>query len=396
MKKIIIIGGGFAGLWAAFSAIRIARIESVHHKISITLINKDPYHGLRPRFYESNLNNTRINLETFLIPLGINFIIGEVSSIDVHTRQVIVNLQQSYSYDKLIIATGSHLDVPDIPGLKDYGFNVDTYAAAKKLQQHLDNLSKKSIEGQYTIVVVGGGFTGVEAATELMNRVKQLASGNKARVIVLDRTQVASRFGLETKKVIIEAFDELGIESISNVAVKSIAEDHVVLTSGDIIKTQTVVWTAGMKSNALTQQFCVELDSFGRLPVDRFLRIQGVEHCFAAGDVAAATTDGTHMALLSCQHAMPQGRFAGNNAVADLFGKHALMYEQPKFVTSIDLGSWGALYAEGWDQHIVKIKESAKKIKIFINQDRIYPPSLEHGIDNLLAAAEPTFKEIKI
>jgi len=151
-----------------------------------------------------------------------------------------------------------------------------------------------------------------------------------------------------------------------------------------------------MKSNSLTQQFGLNLDSFGRLPVDRFLRIQGVDHCFAAGDVAAARTDGVHNALLSCQHAMPQGRFAGNNAVADLFGIPALMYEQPKFVTSIDLGSWGALYAEGWDQHIVQIKESAKKIKLFINHDRIYPPSLNNGIDDLLAAAEPAFKEIKI
>ena len=385
MKKIVIIGGGFAGLWAAFSAVRLARIESLQHKVDITLINKDQYHGLRPRFYESNLDNTRIELENFLTPLGVKLVIGEISSIETQVQQVMVDSQSIYPYDKLIIATGSHLDMPDIPGLQDYSFNVDTYAAATRLHEHIHTLPKKSIEGQYTLVVVGGGFTGVE-----------VAPGDKVRVIVLDRTQVASRFGAETKAVIVKAFHEMGIESISNVAVQSIHPDHIVLNSGDIIKTQTVVWTAGMKSSTLTQQFGVKLDAFGRLPVDRFLRIQGVGHCFAAGDVAAATTDGTHQALLSCQHAMPQGRFAGNNAVADLFGIPALMYEQPKFVTSIDLGSWGALYAEDWDQHIVKIKAPAKKIKCFINHDRIYPPSVDNGTDNLLNAAEPAFKEIKI
>lgn len=201
---------------------------------------------------------------------------------------------------------------------------------------------------------------------------------------------------MEPQTVILNAFKDMGIESISDVQIKRIAKDHAELDSGEIINTQTLVWTAGMQSNKLTKEFSVGLDRFGRLPVDRFLRIQGVENCFAAGDVAAATTDGKHMALLSCQHAMPQGRFAGNNAIADLFGKKLAMYEQPKFVTSIDLGSWGALYSEGWDQHVVEIKEAAKKIKLFINHDRIYPPSVDNGVENLLGAAEPAFKPIKL
>jgi NADH dehydrogenase len=114
------------------------------------------------------------------------------------------------------------------------------------------------------------------------------------------------------------------------------------------------------------------------------------------GDVAAATTDGVHSALLSCQHAMPQGRFAGNNAVAELFAKDLLMYEQPKYVTSLDLGSWGALYAEGWEQRVVSTKKAAKDIKLFINHERIYPPFADKDMDYFLEAAEPAFKAIKI
>ena len=375
MKKIVIIGGGFAGLWAAFSAMRLIKLEGLEQKVAITLISKDPYHGLRPRYYESDLEATRISLAALLEPLGINLVIGEVAAIYTTSQEVLLQTEISYPYDKLILATGSGLNLPAIPGLKEHAFNVDTYEAAKQLQNHiaaLSLLSLKKIEGQYTMVVIGGSFTGIEIATELRDRLNNLKVEGK--IIVLDRSKLASRFSQEMQTVINSAFKDMGIETISNVEAAAIAQDHMVLNTGDIIKTHTVVWAGGMKSSSLTMQFGLELDSLGRLPVDRFLRVQGVDNCFAAGDVAAATTDGVHNALLSCQHAMPQGRFAGNNAVADLFGKEILMYEQPKYVTSLDLGSWGAVYAEGWDQCVIKTKEAAKEIKLFINHDRIYPP----------------------
>ncbi len=395
MKKIVIIGGGFAGLWTAFSAVRLAKLNNLEDKIDITLINKDPYHGLRPRYYENDLSNTRIRLETFLSPLGIKLIVDEVADINCVTQEIKLKQHAPHSYDRLILATGSQLYTPKIPGLNEYSFNVDTYQAAEKLKKHFELLPSINRSGRYTVVVVGGGFTGVEAATDFMNRLKTIAPNDKVRVIVVDRSKVAGRFGTETQAVILKAFKALGIETISNVQVSKIAKDHIELDSGDIIETHTTVWTAGMQSNGLTKEFGLDLDRFGRLPVDRFLRIQGVKNCFAAGDVAAATTDGIHSALLSCQHAMPQGRVAGNNAIADLFDLNLSVYEQIKFVTSIDLGSWGALYAEGWDQRIVAVKEAAKEIKLFINHDRIYPPSIEDNLEKLLQAAEPIFKSIK-
>jgi NADH:ubiquinone reductase (H+-translocating) len=397
MKQLIIVGGGFAGLWAAFSAVRHAKILEKEEEVTITLVNKDQHHGLRPRFYESALENARISLEKFLHPLGVTLRVDEVSNIDHKSQKISFRTAADLSYDKLILASGSQLTVPEIPGLKKHAFNIDTFDAAKKLQEHVGSLSRHNTDGQFTIVVAGGGFTGVEAATDFMDRLIKITPENKEpRVIVIDRTDVASRFSAETQAVILKAFNDMDIETMSNVEIKEVHRDHIKLSNGEKINTQTVVWTAGMQSSGLTKQFGLPLDRFGRLPVDRYLRIQGISNCFAAGDVAAATTDGKHMALLSCQHAMPQGRFAGNNAIADLFNEESLMYEQPKFVTSIDLGSWGALYAEGWDLRIVSIKKPAKEIKLFINHDRIYPPDInEYGIAHLLNAAEPAFKAIK-
>lgn len=391
MKKIIIVGGGFAGLWSAFSAIRCAKIHNLDNKVEIVLINKDAYHGLRPRFYEDNLDNTRILLEKYLAPLGVYTLIGEVTHIDHPNQRLIVNQTETHSYDKFIFAAGSQLCTPNIPGFKEYAFNVDTYQAANKLKAHIESLPGKDKSGRYTIVVAGGGFTGIEAATSFMDRLKKIAPSQAARVIIIDRSEIASQFSPAAQNIIFTALNDMGIEMIPNAQIKHISNDHLELNSGEIIPTQTVVWTAGMQSNTLAKKFNLDLDHHGRLPVDRYLRIKEISNSFAAGDVAAATTDGTNLALLSCQHAMPQGRFAGHNATADLFGKELLMYEQLKYVTCLDLGSWGALYAEGWDQQVIHIKEPAKKIKLFINHNRIYPPGAG-DINKLLTAAEPTFK----
>jgi len=398
MKKILIIGGGFAGVWGALGAMRLRRMLNKEGDIEITLINKDAYHGMRPRFYEEDLSEARVPLEKILTPIGIKYRLGEVIQID-HQQQKIqmenaLSELETLEYDRLILAAGSHLYCPPVPGLSTYGFNVDTYAAAEHLANHLQSLPHKPAKGQYTIVIVGGGFTGVEAATDLIDRLRKIAPHpEEARVIIIDHSEIGSSLGHEPQQVIQKALNDLKIETKTNIHVSKIEQDHVELESGEIIDTQTVVWTAGMRASALTKMFSSELDRFGRLPVDSFLRIKGIKNCFAAGDVAAALADETHYALLSCQHAMPQGRVVGYNAVADLLNEPLMPYEQRKFVVSLDLGSWGALYAEGWDQRVLEQGDAAKKIKLWINHERIYPPT-DGDMENILHIAAPIFREI--
>lgn len=96
-----------------------------------------------------------------------------------------------------------------------------------------------------------------------------------------------------------------------------------------------------------------ERDGFGRLRVDEHLKVAGQAHIYATGDVAWAAVDdlGNH-ALMTCQHAIPMGRHSGNNAVADLLGLAPVMYRQPKYVTCLDLGGWGAAFSEGWEREL--------------------------------------------
>jgi NADH dehydrogenase len=149
-----------------------------------------------------------------------------------------------------------------------------------------------------------------------------------------------------------------------------------------------VIWTAGVRASALTAQIPAERDALGRLHVDRNLRVLGVDTVYATGDVAYAATDdeGNH-AMMSCQHAMNLGRSAGHNVAADLLGDAPIPYSQPKYVTCLDLGPWGAVYTEGWEREVKMSGAQAKQLKTRINTEWIYPPSAERV--EAFAAADP-------
>jgi len=143
-----------------------------------------------------------------------------------------------------------------------------------------------------------------------------------------------------------------------------------------------------MRAAPLTQQIPGERDNFGRLVVDRELRVTGVPGVFATGDAAKAVCDDDgNYALMSCQHATRMGAFAGNNAAAELLGVAPIPYHQKAYVTCLDLGEAGALFTRGWDRKIEHVGADAKKIKQEINTVWIYPPKPVRAA--ALASADP-------
>ncbi|MGL5041128.1 MAG: hypothetical protein ACRC6D_13720, partial [Aeromonas sp.] len=112
---------------------------------------------------------------------------------------------------------------------------------------------------------------------------------------------------------------------------------------------------------------------------------------YACGDMAHAKSDDIgHTALMTCQHAIQLGKFTGHNAAASLLGIEPIPYRQVNYVTCLDLGRWGAVYTEGWDQQLKLIREEAKNLKIAITNELIYPPKADRDI--AFAAADPLAK----
>jgi NADH dehydrogenase len=377
--RILVLGAGFAGLWSAAGAARALDEFGIgRDAVQVTVVNRDQWHAIRVRNYEPDLSGVRVALDEVLQPIGVERVTGEVVGIDLDSRQVTCSMgaiHRSISYDRLVFALGSRLVRPDIPGLGEFAFDVDTYDGAARLNTHIQSLSGlPPSPAQFTALVVGAGLTGIEAATELLGKLRS-GGAMAPRVILADhQSRIGSDMGDGACHVIDEALASLGVATRTGVAISAIDGFGATLSTGERIPAATIVWCAGMRANPLTELFPIRRDRFGRVPVDRFMRVEGTPHTFAAGDAAYALVDDRHSSVMSCQHARPMGRFAGYNAVCDLVGKPMLPLRIDWYTTILDLGPWGAVYTEGWDRRVVTTGAAAKRTKQLINCERIYPP----------------------
>lgn len=394
--RLVIIGAGFAGMYAALSAARLREIKGVSpEELEIALVAPEPTLVVRPRLYEPNPETLTAPLLDMLKAIDVVYVQGSAETIDTKSRTVQIKAAKgapkTLSYDRLVVATGSRLFRPNIPGLAEHGFSVDSLDDALALDKHLHGLAKRpAINGRDTIVVAGGGFTGIEAATEMPARLREIFGNDaKTRVIIVDRNKaIAPDMGVNSRPVIEDALQKLGVETRLGAGVASLDDSGVTLSSGEHIETETVIWAAGIRAAPLTQQIPAERDNFGRLLVDRDLRVPGVAGVFATGDAArAACDDEGNYALMSCQHATRMGAFAGNNAAAELLGVPTKPYHQEAYVTCLDLGEAGALFTTGWERKVDMVGDVAKKTKQEINTVWIYPPKAERAA--ALASADP-------
>lgn len=396
-KHIIIAGSGFAGTWSALSAARAVALAGKESAIEITVISPEPSLHIRPRLYEAVIENMDPDVGKLFAAVGVKHVAGVIQNIHSDWRQVEVQLsngeRQKLSYDKFVLATGSKLFQPPVPGLREHAFNVDQLANAMVLDQHLKALPKRAASvARNTVVVAGGGFTGIETVAEMPHRLREIFGADAdIRVIVVEQApEIGPDLGPGPRPFIEEALAEQGVEIITGTGVASITADSVTLGNGEVIATNTVVWTAGARANALAAQIPGDHDRFGRVDADPYLHAKQAKDIFVTGDVALAATDNVgNNAAMSCQHALSLGRVAGHNAAAELVGLKLHPYSQPKYVTCLDLGPWGAIFSEGWDRQVKFTRDEGKAIKREINTKWIYPPMPDR--DAVFAVANPDY-----
>jgi NADH dehydrogenase len=394
--RLVIIGAGFAGMYAALSAARLRDLQGVSpEELEIELVAPQPTLVVRPRLYEPKPETLTAPLLPVLEEIDVRYVQGTAETVDTRSNSVGIvtggGERRTLTYDRLVLATGSRLFRPDIPGVAEHVFAVDQLDDAVTLDRHLHALARRPASAaRDTVVVAGGGFTGIEAATEMPTRLRTIL-GDKAaiRVVIVDRNDaIAPDMGAGPRPVIENALRKVGVETRLGAGVASVDAGGVTLAGGERIESATVIWAAGMRAAPLTQQIPAERDNSGRLLVDRALRVPGVGGVFATGDAAkAACDDAGNYALMSCQHATRMGAFAGHNAAAELLGAPTIPYHQEAYVTCLDLGDAGALFTRGWDRQVEFVGAEAKKMKQEINTVWIYPPRAQR--DAALASAEP-------
>lgn len=407
MSEIVVVGGGFAGVWAAAAAARLLA-EKRQDGWGSTTGNAGPGHTvrlvtpgddmvIRPRLYEADPHTMRVPLDRILAPAGVRRTAAAVTAIDTDRRTLAAvdraGEAREIAYDRLVLATGSRLVRPGITGA-EHLHDVDTLAGATALDTHLYSLADLPEEtpapARWTAVVVGSGPTGLEVATELVRRLRTVAAPRGAaaqvRVVLVERADtVGASLGAPAAPVIARALADLGIETRAGVTVTAVEAGAVTLSDGSRLPARTAVWTAGVRAAEPARLVPGRHDGAGRLEVDAFLQVTGVPGVWAAGDAATAPTGHGHRTVPSCQYAIPLGKLAGHNAAATLLGADPEPFAPGPYVTCLDLGDAGGLYTTGWERAVQLTGDEAKKYKRAVTEQWIYPP-LDDGPELLRQA----------
>ena len=243
--KILIIGGGFAGFWAAVAARRVAGPRT-----AVTLVSREPALEIRPRLYEARPETLAVALPPLLREVDVSFVRGEAIGLDTAARAVTFAAGDSLAYDRLVVATGSRMRRPPVPGA-EAAFSVDTQAEAIAFDRRLGEIARDV--SQPAIAVVGAGFTGIELALELRDRL--LVHGgddaaNRLRIVLIDRAEtVGPELGPGPRPEIEAALAAAGVELRLGAAVQALAADRVSFADGSVLSADAVVLATGMAAS---------------------------------------------------------------------------------------------------------------------------------------------------
>ncbi len=299
MKKIVVLGGGYAGV---LTAKKLAKKFKKNKDVQITLIDKQSYHTMLTELHEVaagrvDEESIRMDLKRIFAGRNVEVVLDEIKTID-FDQKVLVSDQQSYEYDYLVIGTGCKPTFFGIPGA-EHAHQLWSYTDAVNLREHILNMfrqaaltaDKQKRRELLTFVTVGAGFTGVEMAGELGEWKDELC-----RSFHIDRDEVSLNIVDFAPKVLPMYPDKLikkaekrliklGNELVMNSAVSEIHEDKVVLNKGEkVIQTHTVIWAAGIEGSDIVDQASVEKAGRGRIVTNGHLQAKDYEDVYVVGD----------------------------------------------------------------------------------------------------------------
>jgi NADH:ubiquinone reductase (H+-translocating) len=338
-KRIVILGGGFAGLYAAME---LENTLARDPDVEITLVNRENFFLFTPMLHEVAASD--LELTTIVNPLRkmlkrVNFFLGNVESIDLPRKEVIVSHgfdhhQHSLTYDHLVIGLGSITNFYELPGLEERALLMKSLGDAIKLRNHLieqleeaDSECVKDKNALLTFVVVGGGFAGVETVAGINDFVREVLPSyshlreGMLRVVLVHAGAVVPELGDKLGAYAQKKLAQRGVEIRLNTRVDGVTPRTVELSDGTAIESSTVVWSAGTAPNPLLKELPCTKER-GRLVVNRFLEVVGWRGVWALGDCAAVPDAATgKTSPPTAQHALREGRVLARNLTADIRGQ---------------------------------------------------------------------------
>lgn len=307
--RVLVLGAGYAGLPAAKRlAVRLRGRDA-----GVTLVNATDRFVERIRMHQLAAGQTLrdLPLSEILAGTGVDLVTARVTAIRLDARTVELDAPpHQLHYDTLINALGSSADVDVAPGAREHAFTVAAAGDAARLSAHLARSP-----GPRTVAVVGGGLTGIEAATELAEahpglRIELVTAERLGRWLS-DRAQRYLRRALDRRRI--RVHEETHVDGVD--------ANGLLVNGNRALAADAVVWAAGFRASPLARDAGMTVDRRGRMVVDATLRSLSHPEVYGAGDAAAAPAPGGDATRMSCQTGLPMGLFAADAVARRVIGK---------------------------------------------------------------------------
>jgi len=338
--KICIVGGGFGGL---YTALRLSEFPwEREDKPEITLIDQSDRFLFSPLLYElvtEEMQSWEVAppFAELLANTGVIFQQGKVTGIDLEGKQVTLQDDTKIDYDKLVLSTGGRTPVDLVPGAKEYALPFRHLNDAYRLQEKL-RLLEESDRDKIRVAVVGGGYSGVELACKLADRL-----GEKGRIRIIDRgTQMlgdSSEFNRETA---IKALEKYQIWQDLETEVETVTADSITLVykgQTDTIPVDLVLWTVGNQVSELISQLPLAQTDQGLLEIESTLLVKGREDIFALGDAANSCDRDGNPLPATAQVAFQQSDYCAWNIWAAATNRPLLSFRYQPLGEMMTLGT---------------------------------------------------------
>ena len=388
--KIVIVGAGYAGI---LTAKKLAKKFKKNDAVTITIINKNPYHTLLTELHELAANRVneesiRASLKKIFAYRKVNVELDTVTSFDFEKKLVIAE-RKNYEYDYLVLSAGSKPTFFGVPGAEQHSFQLWTYNDALNIRQHIHNTFSKASritdpkekKKQLTFFIVGAGFTGVEMAGELAEYVPIISDKfeidcndvNINIVDILDR--MIPNLPVELSKRAEKRLNKMGVNVILNSNVCEVGPDYLkIMQYGKCIQyeTHTVIWSAGIESADITGKAAevLESGSRNRIKTDAYLRSVSESNVFVIGDNMLYTPKGEEEAVPQVvENCEQSAATAAHNLSCSITGKGKMKEYKPSFHGfMVSIGGRYGLARIGFPNHMINLPSFlAMFVKHFVN-----------------------------
>ena len=338
MKRILILGGGFGGL---YTALRLTEFNWTGTQPEITLVDQNDRFLFSPLLYElvtEEMQSWEIapHYTDLLSETGIKFVQDRVTKIDVSEKTVNLANHASLNYDRLVIALGGKTPSGMVKGAKEYAIPFRTLADAYRLKEKLRHLENSQAD-KIRVVIVGGGYSGVELAVKMAERL-----GKRGKIRIIERgKQILKQSSDFNRKTAEKALDDRKIWVDLETEIVEINPNEISLSYKakiDTIPVDLVLWTVGTKTSDILQELSLSANQQGKLTINPQLQLENQPDIFALGDLAECINDKGETLPATAQVAFQQSDYCAWNLWASLEDKPLLPFRYQPLGEMLALG----------------------------------------------------------